>query len=105
MLADFTENGLAVAALRGDADVVDALAAASLVKYGVIAVAGPLASSFVPGRDWVTRFVVLALRYLLPLDLALIVSNLVPAFTQTAPLTFMLFLGLLALFARRAARP
>lgn len=103
VLADFTENGFAVAALRGNVHAVDALSSATILKYGIIAVAGPLTSSLIAGRDGVARLVVLALRYLLPLDLALIASNLVPAFTQTAPLTFMLFLGLLALFARRVA--
>lgn len=101
VLADFTENGFAVAALRGNVHAVDALSSATILKYGIIAVAGPLTSSLIAGRDGVARLVVLALRYLLPLDLGLIASNLVPAFTQTAPLTFMLFLGLLALFARR----
>ncbi|MDP3961921.1 MAG: hypothetical protein Q8Q26_17980 [Pseudorhodobacter sp.] len=101
VLADFTENGFAVAALRGNLHAVDALGAASIFKYGIIAVAGPLTSSLIAGHDGVARLVVLALRYLLPLALGLIVSNLVPTFTQTAPLTFMLFLGLLALFARR----
>lgn len=103
VLADFTENGFAVSALRGNVHAVDALGAASIFKYGIISVAGPLTSSLIVARDGVARLVVLALRYLLPLDLALIVSNLVPTFTQTAPLTFMLFLGLLALFARRVA--
>lgn len=103
VLADFTENGFAVAALRGNVHAVDALSSATILKYGIIAVAGPLTSSLIAGRDGVARLVVLALRYLLPLDLGLIASNLVPAFTQTAPLTFMLFLGLLALFARRVA--
>ncbi|MDP2740788.1 MAG: hypothetical protein Q8O82_19275 [Pseudorhodobacter sp.] len=101
VLADFTENGFAVSALRGNVHAVDALGAASIFKYGIIAVAGPLTSSLIAGCCGVARLVVLALRYLLPLDLGLIASNLVPAFTQTAPLTFMLFLGLLALFARR----
>ena len=103
VLADFTENGFAVAALRGNAHAVDALSSASIFKYGIISVSGPLTSSLIPGRDGVARLVVIALRYLLPLDLGLIVSNLAPTFTQTAPLTFMLFLGLLALFARRVA--
>jgi len=103
VLTDFTENGFAVAALRGNAQAVAALGSASILKYGIIAIAGPLTSSLITGPDGVARLVAVALRYLLPLDLALIVSNLVPGFTQTAPLTFMLFLGLLALFARRVA--
>jgi len=103
VLADFTENGFAVSALRGNVHAVDALSSATILKYGIIAVAGPLTSSLIVARDGVARLVVLALRYLLPLDLGLIASNLVPTFTQTAPLTFMLFLGLLALFARRVA--
>ncbi len=101
--ADFVENSLAMTALAGGGGMSEQPCFATLVKYGLIAMSGPLISVLIAARDSFSRFMIVVLRYLVPVTLAIPASHAFPKLAQLAPVAFVVFLALLAVFSNKMA--
>lgn len=101
--ADFVENALAMNALAGEGGMSDQPSFATLVKYGLIAMSGPMISVLIEARDGFNRFMIFVLRYLVPVTLAIPATHAFPMLARLAPVAFVVFLGVLAYFANREA--
>lgn len=101
VIADFTENGInADLMLKGLAFSGEAYFA-TLIKFGCLALLGPLASMMIIENDILSGLLRILFRYLLPINLAVVTSGLFPILLKSAPFGFIGFMVLIILYNRQ----